>query len=294
MSGAPHEILVMALRENPGLVATLLERLENRVLPGPLSVVDSSVRFADVKEVRPDLLCISSKVPWLVTEVQHEIDEAKQRRWALLTGVLLDEHQKMGELVVLTASHRVARWARRAVTWTGPLGTRLKVRPVVLEVTYDRIERHLLDPEQPALALVATWALQKKYGPKAKTTLRRALEVTENLEEPVRSVQVRAILHMLNERLLAYLKELTMDLNQLPKSEAFQKFERELEARGETKGEARGEAKALLKYLTQRGVVPTEKQRTRIEQCTDVAKLERWLEQAFAAQSNEALAKLFG
>lgn len=291
MPSAPHEILVMALREQPALLATLLERLTNRSWPGTLSVVDSAVRFADVKEVRPDILYGGASVPWLVAEVQHEVDEAKPRRWPLVTGVLLDEHGRMGDLLVLTASRRVARWARRAVTWEGPLGTRLRLRPVVLEVTLDTVEQHLLDPSQPSLALVAAWAVQKRYGPRSRQTVRSALEVTERLEEPVRSVQVRAILQMLNERLLAHLEELTMNLDAIPKSEAYQKFEQALE----TRGRVRASREALLRYLDRRGVVVTAEQRAHVEGCTDPRLLERWLDAAFAARENDALVKvLFG
>ena len=179
--------------------------------------------------------------------------------------------------------------SRRAVAWEGSLGTRLRVRPLVLEISFDLVERHLLSPDAPTLALVAAWALQSKYGPRARRTLRRALEITEQLDEPVRSTQVRAILQRLNARLLAHLAELTMNLEQIPQSEAFQKFQRELEARGEARGVARGEAQAILAVLDARGLVVAPDARNRILDCADTAQLEAWVRKAVSAKTVDDL-----
>jgi hypothetical protein len=180
MPGAPHEILVMALRERPELLPTLLERLANRSVHAPLRVVDSAVRFADVKEVRPDLLLTSPEVPWLVVEVQHDVDEQKRGKWPLVASVLVDEHGRMGELVVLTPRRRVARWARHAIAWAGPWGSTLVLRPLVVLIDLDTAEQ-LLAEEQPVWALVAAWALQGKFGARSRRLVRRALALCVQL-----------------------------------------------------------------------------------------------------------------
>jgi hypothetical protein len=134
MPGAAHEILLLALREQPSLLATLLARLTGRPGPASLKTSDSTLRFADVKEVRPDLVLRARGLPWLMLEVQHDVDATKRRRWPLAASVLLDEHRAMGELLVLTHRRRVARWAAHAIVWRGPYGTRLALEPLVLWV----------------------------------------------------------------------------------------------------------------------------------------------------------------
>ncbi len=292
MPSAPHEILVMALREQPALLATLLERIAHRPLAGALTVVDSAVRFADVKEVRPDLLYTGASVPWLVLEVQHEVDKAKRRRWPLVVGALLDEYRAMGDLVVLTPSRRVAAWARRKVAWKGPLGSRLRLAPVVLALTLDTVEALLEQAAaEPRLALVAAWALQHKYGPRAQASVRRALTLTAPLPARARAEQTRAILQLISARLAAHVQELFMNLEAIPESEAFKKLMQALEG----PAEARGEANSLLRYLARRGVALTEAERAQIAGCTDGAQLERWQDAAFAADSAAAIHKaLFG
>ena len=290
----------MALREQPALLATLLERLTNRSVHAPLAVVDSAVRFADVKEVRPDLLYASPEVPWLVLEVQHKVDKAKRRRWPLVVGALLDEYRAMGELVVLTPSRRVADWARRKVAWKGPLGSRLRLAPVVLAVTLDTVDALLDQAEaEPGLALVAAWALQNKSGPRAQASVRRALLRTAPLPERARAEQTRAIFQLISARLAAHVQELFMNLNAIPESDAFKKLKQALEgdaeARGQLEGTLVGERAALLRYLDRRGVALTAAQRATIDGCRDLATLERWLDVAFAAREHDDIVKaLFG
>lgn len=51
-------------------------------------------------------------------------------------------------------------------------------------------------------------------------------------------------------------------------------------AEGLAEGEAKGLAKALLRLLDSRGVHVDDTSRQRIQACTDVTTLERWLERA--------------
>jgi flagellar biosynthesis/type III secretory pathway protein FliH len=65
---------------------------------------------------------------------------------------------------------------------------------------------------------------------------------------------------------------------------------REGEAKGLREGEARGKAAALLTVLAARGLAVDDEARGRIEACTDVARLDRWLARALtAASAREAL-----
>lgn len=159
MAGAPHDILLLALKEKPELLG-----------PDP---------------------------SWILVELQNRKDERKARTWHLATSVLLQRH-RMGDLVVITASRAVARWAADVAEHRGDLGTRKGLTPVVLYLSRKELKR-LLDPATPELALFAVWARCRGAGPEAKQVARRALEVTEALPPQLQEAQTRAILAMLGK-----------------------------------------------------------------------------------------------
>ncbi|WP_437899785.1 hypothetical protein [Sorangium sp. So ce124] len=66
----------------------------------------------------------------------------------------------MGEVLVITASRRVASWAKRVAHLQGALGTRFEPTPRVLLLAGRRVEA-LLDPMHPELALFAAWAVRQ-------------------------------------------------------------------------------------------------------------------------------------
>lgn len=217
MPSPAHETLAAAFQEDPELLRALLLALELPTPSEPLTIVDSNVRFADPKEVRPDALAlvVSTRPSWIAAEVQGDPDPSKARRWPLLAGILLDEHGTMGDLVVVTHSAATAAWAQTVACHRGPLGTEFRLTPVVVELTGANVER-LLDPARPELALVAAWAMQDRHGEEARAVVRRALALAASLSEPTRTRQTGAILNVLSEQMREILQEETMDLTKLP------------------------------------------------------------------------------
>src|SRR5262245_14499478 len=120
MAGDSHDVLVQALRDDPSLLGSLLVQVTGRALPGPLGPLDSTVRFSRSAEVRPDLVARTGDT-WVACEVQNRVDRRKGRRWPLAVAALHDGSRQMGELVVITASPRVARWAGQVAHVTGPI-----------------------------------------------------------------------------------------------------------------------------------------------------------------------------
>ncbi len=291
MLAAAHQIVVMALAERPDLLGLLAERVLGRKLSHTLRLADSTVRVPAPSEVRPDLLFDDDEGRWHAVEVQGEPDPEKLRRWALLCGTLLDQRGCMGDLVVITASRRVARWARRVVDVTGALGTRLAITPVVLLLSRDCVET-LLDDRHPELALFAAWAMQRRHGPDARRLVERVLNVTQRLPAPLQQAQRRAILSVLSRRMLAFLEEATMDLEKIPESPAARRVRlklEELDAASEARGRALGgldaKREALLAILSARRLQPTGAQRARVLGCTRSKTLDRWIVRAATARS---------
>ena len=300
----------MILAEQPELFALLLRKVAGVELQAPLTRADAAVRYTQVIEVRPDLLFHTPDGASVALEVQGDEDDDKGRRWGVLMAVVHDTSGVMGDLVILTWSPRVARWAGRVGHVRGPLGTRSTLTPIVILLSGEVVEE-LLDPAHPELAFFAAWAMQHRHGRKAKRTVERALTITERLPGPLREAQRRAIYQVLSERMLAFLEEAAMDPSKIPESprarEVREKqdamlaravetmdpllkahLEAGAEARGEARGEVRGEARALLTFLTARGFAPSDADRARVLGCRDLATLDRWTRQAVTASSIDA------
>ncbi|AUX40281.1 uncharacterized protein SOCE26_016810 [Sorangium cellulosum] len=144
--------------------------------------------------------------------------------------------------------------------------------------------------------------MQHRHGPRARAVVERAFELTERLPRPLRGAQQRAILSVLSERMLALLREASMNPDKIPETPAARKLRLFLESQGRKKGRAEGEAKgraegeakgrqeALVTLLRARGLSPSQDDEARIRACADTAKLDRWIAQAATATTvREAL-----
>jgi hypothetical protein len=285
MPGTPHEVVLLAIRDNPELFAEVLRRVVGTDMPGPIEVIDSNVRFAASLETRPDLVLRTPNATskWTIIELQNRRDESKCRSWPLAVSVLL-QRDGMGDVVVITASRSVAAWAKGAAHHRGERGTSLGLTPVVLLFSKDHASA-LLDPARPELAIFAVWAGCRGNGPFARGVAKRALELTEALPAPLREGQARAILAMLSQQLLASLKEMAMDVDKVPETKASRAFRVFFEKRGEAQGEANGRRESLLRVLAARGLSPTKEERASIAALTDVAVLDRCVQAAVTAAS---------
>jgi hypothetical protein len=189
MLSVAHERAVSSLREHPALLSKLVHKVLGADLDPGLKVLDSTLQIADPEEVRPDLVFRGRRARWVIVEVQNRIDPAKRRRWLLAATVLLNEHGKMGEVIVITTSRRVARWAATVASARGGLGTRLAVEPVILLLA-GPVVKALLDPAHRELALFAARAMHRRHGPE-EDAMERAIELTPGLAPPLRSQQMR-------------------------------------------------------------------------------------------------------
>jgi hypothetical protein len=173
----------------------------------------------------------------------------------------------------------------RAGTWIG-------LAPIVIHIG-ERDARALLDVRHPELALFAAWAMQHRHGPSARRVVARAFELCEQLPRPLRGAQRRAILSVLSERMLALLKEASMNPDKIPETPAARKTRLFLEAqgrkRGRVEGRVEGKQDALLMLLRARGLPPSREDAARIRACSDAAKIDRWIERAATATSVRAV-----
>ncbi|WP_437591563.1 hypothetical protein [Sorangium sp. So ce1000] len=301
MPSTPHEVLIVALREQPGLLGALVSKLTGVQLPRRLKPADATLRFVKPAELRLDLVLHGGRRRWVLVELQRSVDPAKRRRWPLAASLLFSQTGALGDVIVITARRAVARWAERVACVRTRLGTLLQLKPVVLHLGHAE-GKALLDERHPELALFAAWAMQHRHGPEARAVVERAFELTERLPRALRRAQQRAILSVLSERMLELLREASMNPDKIPETPAARKLRLFLEAQGRKKGRAEGEAKgrtegraegrqdALLTLLRARGLTPSQDDEARIRACSDAVKLDRWIAQAATATTvREAL-----
>ena len=247
MPNAPHEIMVELLKEQPELLNQVSQRLQGPSFPAGMKVVDSTTRFVGTSEVTPDL-ALEDEEGWTAVEVQGKEDPDKGRRLLVLAALKLDQTKKMGDVVVLAFSAGVAEWARHVAEYRSPRGTVLKLEPVVLLLDESAAEK-LLDESAPQLAFFAAWAMQQRHGPAAQAIVHRALVLSERLPEPLQLPMKRAILNVLSEKMLAFLKEAAMNPDQIPEGPAMRLFRQEAFADGKIEGVAQGVAQGVVLVL---------------------------------------------
>jgi hypothetical protein len=83
MPGKPHEVLIVALREQPALLGALVAKLSRFRLDRDLKPVESTLRFVKPAELRLDLVLRGRRRRWAIVEIQRGIDWTKRRRWLL-------------------------------------------------------------------------------------------------------------------------------------------------------------------------------------------------------------------
>lgn len=288
MPSAAHEALVAALDERPELLALLVEKLLGQRLPGPLTSADSTLRFADPDEVRPDLVLRAPDGAWVIVEVQGSVDAEKPRRWLLAMAAMFNETSVAGDLLVITHERRIATWVEHSTRIRGPLGTGLALEPMVLLVA-GRVVDALLDEAHPELAFLAAWAMQHRHGREAVRVVRRAFELSARLDDDLQGRRWRGILNVLSGTILEKLEELRMRRTEVPLRPEVRKLWEVIEEGQKRRklavaqGKAEGVLGSLLIVLKARSLALSAAQRARIGRCRDAEKLQRWLERAVSA-----------
>ena len=283
-----HELALLWLRDDPSRLRALLDLTGHPPWPAALAVEDSALRAAFPVQVTPDMVLrevTSNAAPrWMLVEVQRKRDPDKARRWPLAMAAMADRYGPDGQLVVITASRAVARWAARVAVHDAGR-TRWGVRPTVLLIGRAEVER-LLAEAPPELATFAAWGVQGRRGAQALDVARRALHRVALIDdERLRRVTQEGILGVLHPSLVEKVRSAMIDLSQLPTNPALERWKADLRAEGAIEGEARGEARMLVRILRGRGFIVGAEVEARVLATDSVDALERWADRALTAAS---------
>ncbi|WP_437634676.1 hypothetical protein [Sorangium sp. So ce854] len=298
-----HNALVEMFREHPELAPRLLATLLHVEVPphASVAVVESSLDQLIPVEYRADLVLElrderDALVLAIVLEVQRDVDPDKKFSWPAYVAVVR-ARKRVGTIVLVVAPDAgVAAWAAETID----LGLgRGHVAPLVLGPA---VVPEITDPadaeRETELAVLS--AVAHGNGPSGLTVVQAALAGLGRLDQAHAMVYFQVIWNGLREPMRQALEALVMERQiegeaTIPPSlqrlidrgirEGELKGMREGRLEGVREGKLEGKRDTLLRLLARAGIVLGEDESARIQACTDVATLDRWIENVLGAKT---------
>lgn len=299
MPSLEHNGLVELFRDNPPLAPHFLDVLFHINVPSYASVdvVDSSLDQLIPIEHRADLVLelkdgAGDVVLSIVLEVQRDQKVDKLFSWPVY--LVLERSRTRCPVIVLVIATdiSVAEWAAASID----LGLGLShVRPVVLgPAVVPVITDRGVAEREVELAILS--ALVHGNGPDGLAVLRVAVAALEGLDPEHAAVYFYIIYNALRAPLQKAMEKLIMERrtelrDNLPPFLQQFKMEGKLEGKLEGRLEGRLEGKledrrdVLLRLALRAGIPLTDAERARIEGCTDIDTLGRWLDNLIGAKT---------
>jgi hypothetical protein len=282
-----HEVLIEMFRDRPALVADVLGGPMGMEVPGFDKAALSSGDLTDVqpKEYRADavvtLTVADAVVMAVVVEVQLGVDRRKRWSWPVYLTTVHARLMCPVVLLVVCPDASVADWCAQPIAVGHPgfvlapsvLGPRQM--PAITDVELAR--------RQPELAVLSAIAHGGRADPvPVFEALLAALDVVDRDHASLYTDLVLAALPAAGQALLEELMTTTPHRYQSD-------FARRYFGQGEAKGKAEGKATAVLMILDTRGIAVPEDRRAEITACTDLERLDRWINRAVTVTTIEDL-----
>lgn len=277
-----HEGIVELFRSDPQLVPELLSGPLGIALPPFSATRVESGEFTQLNpaELRSDLVVSLSNGEQLVlaviVEVQRDIDDDKSFSWPSYVASLRHRLRCNCCVLVVTQSERVANWASRQIH-LGPGGS---LQPLVLRPSSVPV---VDDPDQarqaPELAVLSAVV---HGGGNVETAVKIALAAASAAHDLDRNqflLYFGLIISALSD---AGRKAFKMQ------PQGMQFFD-ESQRQSFNRGRAEYATNAVVAVLESRELPISNSQRDRIESCSDLTTLDRWIRRAAVVSSVEEL-----
>lgn len=279
-----HECLVELFRDRPALAASLLADPLRITVPGFEQAHLSSNELNDVRptEYRADAvvaLTVGERdVGAVVVEIQLSRDGDKRRTWPAYVTTLYARLGCPVTLLVVCTDPGVASWCRRpiAIGHPGLVLTPLVLGPDQLPIVTDPV----VAQQSPELAVMS--AIVHGTGSEQNAIFDALLSTVNVLAGDRYTLYLDMVLELLPPAAKSSL-EGKLSTSTRPYSEFARNIYDQGEVQGEARGEARGEAQAVLRVLATRGIEVPDQVRAEIMGCTDIERLETWLDRAIFA-----------
>ncbi|WP_437313236.1 hypothetical protein [Sorangium sp. So ce385] len=301
-----HNALVEMFRDQPALAPRLLATLFHVEVPPHASaaVVESSLDQLIPVEFRADLVlelrdASGTLVLAIVLEVQREMDPNKKFSWPTYVTVVRAKRRCRTVVLVVAPDAGVAAWAAESIDLGLGLG---HVAPLVLGPA---VVPEITDPAdaEAETELAVLSAVAHGNGPNGRAVVEAALAALGRLDQEHAMVYFQLIWNALREPMRQALEALVME-RQIEGEATFPPFVQKLIERGKLEGmregklegmregklegvregELKGKRDTLLRLLARAGIVLSEDESARIQACTDIATLDRWIDNVLGAK----------
>jgi hypothetical protein len=286
-----HNVLVEMFRENPELAPRFLVTLFRIEVPryASVAVVESSLDQLIPVEFRADLVlelrdAKGMLVLAIILEAQRDKDPDKKFSWPVyLTGVRAKK--RCGVVVLVIAPDAdVAAWAAETIDLGLGFGN---VEPLVLGPA---VVPEVTDPAEAekGTELAVLSAVAHGNGPNGLAVVRAALGTLGRLDQEHAAVYFQIIWSGLREPMRHAMEALVME-RQIVDQVSFPPFIQKLidssKTEGIREGEVKGKRDTLLRLLARAGIALTENESARIQACSDIATLDRWVDNVLVAKT---------
>jgi len=300
-----HEGVIKLVRDRPAFAADLLGDVLKLKVPRfrRARLVDVTLNELAPVEYRADAVVVFTRrkaVFGVIIEAQLGPDKEKRFTWPLYAVGARAREQCPFVVLVVTPNAATARWASGAIE----LGGGNRFRPFVVGPDgIPKVTDHARARREPQLAVLSVMAHGRgevetaaAIGAAAARAILRfpeeqqllySLLIESNLSEAARkAIEMQPGL----DKFFSAAQRRNFERGRAEgKAEGRAEGKVEGRAEGKAEGRAEGKAEALLKILIRRGLAPTATQRRHIRECTDLAMLERWLDEALTVSSMEDL-----
>lgn len=286
-----HEVLVEIFRQRPALAAELLTDALGIELPvfGQARLEPADCVDLAPTEYRADAVVVLSQaarpVRAVVVEVQLRRDDDKLWTWPVYLHTLRARLRCPTLLLVVCVDEATAAWAATRIELGQPGST---LTPLVIGP--DRVP--VFTDAAPALRapeLAVLSALAHGRDPRRSEVLDVLADALAGVETQQAVLYLRLVLAALPQAARIHLEELMTTGTYEYQSEFTERLRNEGAARGEAKGRAEAKADDVLRVLRARGVEVPDDVRARIVGCTDLERLDAWLDRASTAHSVDDL-----
>ncbi|WP_242515179.1 hypothetical protein [Sorangium cellulosum] len=240
----------------------------------------------------------------VVLEVQRDVDPDKKFSWPMYVTGVRARRRCATVVLVVAPDAGVAAWAAESIDLGLGVGS---IKPLVLgPAVVPEITDPAVAEKETELAVLS--AVAHGNGPNGLIVLQAALAALGRLDQEHAMVYFQLIWDGLREPMQQALEAVVMERQiegeaKLPpfvqrlidrgmregelKGMREGKLEgmREGKLEGMREGELKGKKETLLRLLARAGIVLTEDESARIQACSDVATLDRWIENVLGAKT---------
>lgn len=285
MPSALHEALIEIFRKRDRLAVELLARVFGAEVPGfdEVRVGNSDRSQPRPPEAREDLTQVLERdgkaVLGLVIEPQLAVKPEKKLKWPVYVTTFRAEHGCLVELVVVTVSASVARWAAEPIEVMPGQFLRPRVLGPGSMPVLTAAEQQTAAVEMGVLS-----AISNPSHPEARGLFLGSALRLDELDDELRAIVYDVLMAEAPEAVRKELEAMALSGNYEFQSPLGKK----LVAQGEEIGEHRMQVRMLLRLLQHRGFAVDEGLRARLDAASS-DELERWHLRAADGEDLEAI-----